>query len=430
MDKDFQNSEIEQTIKAALSYKAEKNNKNNTNKEWNEIMEETNKEVNKQSSRTRMFAIAASVLLVVAIGGAVLAVANYSDPKALKTVDDKDKTPVTKPSQETSSTTTSPLTEEQALLENSVIINRVVTQPTTQDYAEVTTVEMVDGLTGKKINEFSSFVKENNFYNPMISFHGVNTIGLVNGVSSSCDDFDTNYFNIKTFSTSKSTGKYGSQRFYSPSGNKYAEFKATCPLDLEQDQNYEWLVSMTIVDVKTGVKRVINPEPFIEDGEATFPVNTKINPVEIKWFDDNQFLLGTSINQANGMNWSIESLDKTISLNTAVKKDSIVPTSTDNSVITSDVKIVDGKTYALIIENADQQSLTKLKVKELSSGNTIWSKNIDGINTAVFGASINTIYGSMIDRSDELSGGSKSFIYDHASDKTYNPGGEIIFPTL
>ena len=130
------------------------------------------------------------------------------------------------------------------------------------------------------------------------------------------------------------------------------------------------------------------------------------------------------------MNWSIESLDKTISLNTAVKKDSIVPTSTDNSVITSDVKIVDGKTYALIIENADQQSLTKLKVKELSSGNTIWSKNIDGINTAVFGASINTIYGSMIDRSDELSGGSKSFIYDHASDKTYNPGGEIIFPTL
>ena len=94
------------------------------------------------------------------------------------------------------------------------------------------------------------------------------------------------------------------------------------------------------------------------------------------------------------------------------------------------MKIVDGKIYLLIVESALDKNKSQLKVQELKSGKVIYTKKITDINLAIFGNSIDTIYGSLSDYSDQNYTKTKSFIYDHKLDKVYNPGGDAIFPIL
>ena len=426
MNKEFNeenNISEEELTRVSKALNAIENHSNQpTQSEWNLIMEKSKAATRKQMMQTKILSIAAVIALVVMVGGIIFALTNSNDSSKINTVDNKKKEAV-----KTSTTTTTPLTDEQRLLQNTVILTREITQVPSGNTIQDSTLVMSEGLTGKTIDKFTPFIK--GIYDPLISYAGGNNIAITAGASPSCDPTGLSYYNTKTNITSNVSGKAGVGRFFSPSGNKYAEFQPTC---YEYVNNRLDSTVMTIVDTKTGSKRVIKPEPWKDavDEDGIVIPDASVSAVGIHWIDENQFLLSTSINTANGINITLESLDKTISLTNAVKKDSIAPSSSDGDIYTSDVKIVDGKIYLLIVESALDKNKSQLKVQELKSGKVIYTKKITDINLAIFGNSIDTIYGSLSDYSDQNYTKTKSFIYDHKLDKVYNPGGDAIFPIL
>ncbi len=408
MNNDFENISEEELKRVTNALDALSNNNNQpTTKEWNNIMEETNKEVKRHASRTRMFGIAASIALLLAVGGSALAITSSKDSKNLNTINKKPK----KNNPEVTSTT-KPATSEEAALKDTVIINKL-----TDD-----SLEMVDGVTRTKISEFTNA----NVYNPTAEYMGDNNIRLLTSASPSCDEFGTDYFNFKTLKAHQGKGAVGSGIYYSPSGNFYAEIIKDCSFD---DPNEQFTSTMTIVNTKTGAKRVLKPET-VPGFQAPEGKTGKVSAVAIKWFDDNQILLGTSINYANGLDWALESLDGPISLNDSMNKESEAIWTSDGQGFTQDVIEMNNKLY--LLETTDQEGVNAITVKELISGEVVWTKNlslgeyetVSGRSQLVFGKDIYTVYGS-IDEGDHMNG----FVYDQKNDKSFFPkNSSYVFP--
>ncbi len=396
----------------------QQHNEQPTTNAWEAIMEESTTRSRRISRRTGFLSAAAAAAVIIAITGTALAVAsNGGSKEGVKTVDKKKKDPV-------ATSTTQPLTEEQQLLKDTVILTYVPTggEPGGDNYAF--TVEARDGLTGRQNKKFNSFISQANLFNPTVGHAGGNTLSFVPGASPSCDDFDTHFFNMKTGVASKMTGNNYSSRRYSPSGNKYAEISSYCP---ESDS---WETTMTIVDTKTGAKRVIKAEPFVDvDGNPA----AKVTAAEVMWVDDNQILLGTAITTANGLNWTLETLDKPISLNNAVRKEVDAPSSSDGQTVTNDVIKIEGQVYAVISEDnslyGDENGVrdpATIRVLNLTTGKDVWSKSFDqsyvSFGSLTFGNDINTIYGSVYQGDSEF-----PFIYDQKNDKDHVLEGSAIF---
>lgn len=377
-------------------------------------MEESKSRSRGITRRTQLLSAAAAVALIVAMAGTAIIVARNGSSDDIKSVNDKKK-------ENSVTTTTAPLTQEQKLLKGNVTLFSDASSD-----KETTTFKLVDSLTGDEIPGFSEFVKNSGIKKGSIRSAGGDYLELTDvSASPSCDEIEFHYFNFRTGEVKQTKGRVGSGRVYSPSGNKYAQFQSTCNMDLD------WRVTMTIVDVKKNVSRTIKPEPFDDgvDGPGSF-----INPTDVLWINDNQFLLSTSISTANGSSWSIEDLRKTISLNDSIRNESKAPSSSDGAVNTQDVKIVNGKILALISENNNRFTINSyadseitMRVMDLTSGKDVWSKTLKG-QAEDFGSQLflddsgQVVYGSL-----RAGDGEVSFVYDHNADKLTKPAGNKLF---
>ncbi len=401
MDDKSQNSEIEQMITSALKYKAEKNNKNNNQKEWNEIMEETNKEVKKQTSRTRMFAIAASILFVAVIGGTVLAVTANGDSKAIKTVDDKDKTPVTKPSQETSSTTTIP-----SINGSRTILKQVQLSDGGYSYD-------VYSENGNKVGSLPVGIASEGSGKTQVSINSTKGGKITGFYGNGYTDPDDGYvFDIATGQT-ELIGSF--IRAYSPSGNKYAEKEISTGGAL--------LVSTFIVDVKTGQRREIKP---VNDLYITVVV----------WIDDTQFMY--QLNNYNDFSkstneWFLADLTKLVSY---TNDKSVITSEIEKYLSTSsiiDAKVFDGKRYFLLEKYDENYINSTYSVMSLDENGRIVFKDkdirfTDGPNSKRvyllrFDNELSKLAGSFINGETET-----AFSYDLSTDTGTKLDGALLIP--
>ncbi len=413
MNNEFNNDEINISdeelngVSNALDALGTHNNQA-TIQEWNKIMEETNKEVKKQASRTKMYAIAASILLVAIIGGTVLAVTANGDSKAIKTVDDKDKIPVTKPSQETS--TTIPLTDEEALIAGSYTI-KSTNFSDLANYWGVFSPVLYDTKTGEKVLDFSDDIVEQ-LRDPIISGDHISFEGSQAGSEGGEGDCIENYYvdvNLKTLKFTRTTDV---RRFYSPSGKKYADVTNTCLTDTN-------LVNGTvIVDTTTNQKITIKNEAE--------QVNGNINEASIAsiiWVNEDKFVFLRKIDTKNAdgtiyydtkAQWVVADLTSNVSIRNAKSIPGFCE-ATDFYQNIFDIKTENAKTYALTYNSGltCNDSLSEgVNVVDIDTGKILWSDNISihiDIQEMSFGKTSSIVYGGGLDPADQTNEGMLSF---------------------
>lgn len=391
MEDEIFDKDLASKVQRVLSKNASNYENHTQDKEWNEIMEETNKEVKKQASRTRMFAVAASILLVAVIGGTVLAVTANGGSKAIKTVDDKDKTPITNKPQETSSTTTTiPLSTEQEILNDSVLV-----------VSNTTGLEVVDGLTKEKLYSLPNNdvtdgaglpvdVKTLKLSGSQLSINRYSQCDVPYGISS---------IDIKT---GKETYTGFKLRVYSPSGNKYVEIKPSC----------DTAETATIVDVATGIRRDLKPENI--DG-TLYGIN------KVFWIDDARFIYGTT----EELFYRIADISKTISL---ANDEKLKFVGVDTYI--ADVIKSNGNTYALVGGQSNEDNSIIFSAIEIESEETLWTHKLDAKDKNfgytfgfVFGNTPTRIYGSLADETT-FSG----YIYDQPTKTSLRPDAIAAMP--
>ncbi len=318
------------------------NNSQATETEWTEIMDDSNNTIKKQTARTKIFAIAASILLVAVIGGTIFAVANNGDSKAIKTVDDKDKTPVTKPAEETSSTIK---TSENTTLD--AVLQRVDLANGGYSY-DVYTSDLSSKIGSLPTNNQDGFDGE------ALTVTILNTDGgkIVGARNIQCDSpSGTFVFDIKTGKTEETLLKV---RDYSPSGKKYTEYTPDC-----DGLPY----STFIVDATTGSKRELSPEngSYISD---------------TVWVNDDKLMYNLfDPNNVNSSNWYIADLNKEITFKnqtpilTGSNGDNDLPAPTITDVITEN-----GKSYVLTTQHDQNSGISSVTTYNLDGMNKVWTK--------------------------------------------------------
>lgn len=417
-NEEFENKNHEQLVRNVLNKKFDAVKGKTNKKEWNELMDESNKEVKKYTSRTRVFAIAASIALIAAIGGSVLVVANNNDSKNLNTID---KQPKKNNPQETSTTTTIPLTEEETLLQNTVVVKRTITGTVPTDGSTPDSELHMFDAKGNEIIEFAALTKGDKTFDPGVLNINHNVITIISRVSPSCDEVSFGYFDIASRKAFSSVGEYMAGRVYSPDGKQYAEFSGSCYTQEEIGIGY----TLNIINVATGSKRTIKPEPFI-NSDNNLPADTKIYASALKWIDNNEFLLGTRLTGADGMDWKLASLDKTISLNNAKDLSDLITSGSYGDTV-NDTKVVDGKAYVLQSEEKNGDS-TELSVKEVATNKVVWSKIFDSQyvegGNFQFGDSLDVVYGSSL--TSDYRSKTTAFIYNNKTGNVFRPEGELI----
>ncbi len=375
-DKDLNETELTRVSNALDAL--EKHNNQPTTNAWEAIMEESNNRSRRVSRRTQLISAAAAAVVVIAITGAAIAVTSNGKDKTIKTVDKKK-------NENVSTSTTVPLSPEEQLLQNAVLVNGI-------------------SLTGSP-----------------------SSLTMTNGKDGQAIDPSSDLFKNVAYRINRS-------RIYSPDNTKYASISNLPEL------NKEWTGStLTIVDTSTGKTTVVKPEPFKFDTEDVAPEGQTISVSDIIWIDNDQFLMATSINTGNGSTWALGSLSKPVSINDAKEVSSVVaPSGSGGNIATVDAAKFNGHTYILSTETPSVEKdgasslvpgVVRITVADLDTGQVVWTTDIEvgdadfdgqGNQSLSFGENENTVYGSLTDVKDV-----RAFIYDHAKNKSYFPNADM-----
>ena len=390
--------QTEQTIKQALNYRAQKHG-GSTKQQWSKIMEETNK--NKRANhRNKFLAVAASVLAVAVLSSVLIAVSQSEETQSTN----KGERVST-----STSTTAKPLSVEEALLKDTIVL-RQVNERTGEDGQLIHDIEAVDGLTGQVDTELTSLINSKNIFNPMVKGISRGMFGLTQGVSPSCDTFTTHIFDVNKKTAAQYDG-YVSQYGFSPEGEQVAYSSATC-IDGVTDGD---LTELNIKNLKSGKVRTLKPENFkLEAGDGS-SVDQKVYVSTFNWVDENTAILGLSITGTNGIQYHLADLSKPVSFSKLVKQTPIGGGSDDFPVVTSATRI-DGKVYLLMMQRVNEQD--QMFARTLESENKLWSTTIEGsYGEYSFGSTPFSVYGHQ---------GNEAFLYDGKTNKKIDIDGVAI----
>lgn len=407
------NEQTEQTIKQALNYRAEKHG-GTTKQQWSKIMEETMNNKNRSNNRNKIVAVAASVLALALMASILFA------------VNQKDETNSANKGErvETSTTTTVPLTAEQELLKDTIILKEV-NQRTGEGGQPLFDLQAVDGLTGKVDVELTKLINDQKIFNPQVSGFARGTLGLVDGISPSCDEYTTHVFNVNDKTKTQYKG-FSIQYGFSPKGEQFAyPGPQTCIDEGILGDAKE----LNIQNVKSGKTRTIKPENYrLEAGDGS-SINAKVYVEDFIWVDANTAVVGISITETNGIEYHLVDLSKSVSLTSLVGKTPISGGSDGFPTPISAARI-DGEVYLLMRQSVDER--VEIFARNVKSENKIWTMTeIDTscasdacpqllVNLSAeysFGKTPDTIYGTQ---------SGKAFVFDGKTNKTLNLDGVAI----
>jgi|GEM_PF-6737839 len=379
------NERTEETIKQALTYRAEKHG-GSTTQQWSKIMEESNKNKNRVNSRNKMLAVAASVLGIALVASIVFSV---SQTKETKTADKGERV---------STSTTAPLNAEQELLKDTILIKQV-NQRTAENGDVLYDWHAADGLTGKVDVELTKLINDQNFTNPQVTRLALGTLGITSGL------YAITIMNLKAKTASKvigASGHYGN----SPQGDQVA-YKGCNESEAD----------LIIKNVENGKVRTIKPESYkLEDGNGS-SIDAKIYVSDFVWVDSNTAIIGIVITETNGIEYHLVDLSKTVSLKSLVSKTPITGGSDGFPVPVAAARF-DGQVYLLMSEDLGGEE-GQLFARTLESENKLWSTPYGGASYGEysFGSTPDVIYGTQ---------NGKAFIFDGKSNKTFTPEGSVI----
>ena len=423
MNNEFENISEEELKRVTNALDALSDNNNQaTTKEWNNIMEKSNKEVKKHASRTRMFAIAASVALILAIGGSVFAISNSGDSKNLNTIDKK---PTKNEEVETSTTTTTiPLSEEEKLEQGAYTITNLSDNPSVYDGDKLIANLRASGGSFRNLEPSTGHLK----FDPTEE-------QCDGGVDQTVEE--QGQMKLVSKDIELSSGKVSDvdaySRIWSPSMKKYADIKVTC--------NGE--TTVTIVDTVTNKSRNLSPEydAFTEaETDNDFDgvkdrIRTQYQITNVIWIDEQRFVYSRSnymvdskgIPYSNGeTQFSLADLNKTITLKNAKALPGYTIGSDVSNTMITDAIVENGKTY--LVSNPTTSNISpneEIQVRELETGNILWSKNIKSNSFSTnmtFGVNSNIIYGSY----EGTDGTTTGFGYNKVSGTLITPNSTLL----
>lgn len=382
-------------------------------------MEESKQERRRISRRSKLSTAIAAAALLAVITGAAVAISNSDNSGNVRTVDSK-------PKENVSTSTTVPLSVEEQLLSQGVIIERTFfSSSANEGVPQNSTVSMRDGSTQKLVEEFDSFVKSANLFDPQVTYVGGGYLRLVSRVSYSCDEITSYYFNINTHDSFSSN----TIRAYSPSGTLYSELSTGCGED-----NSNIVRTLKIVNTKTNEIRTIKPEEYraVED-TANFPGNVLTFADEVIWASDDVIAINVHTNSSNVTHWSVFNLSSKISLTQALQSEPVIGESEDDSIIFHDIRVVGDQTLVLMSERGESESEIYVRVQK-TDGNVEWEKVLhdDGdwlLSTGLglkFGVTTDSFSGAEIN-TNEVNSVTRPFIYDRSRNTIYRPDGALYF---
>lgn len=422
MNNEFENISNEELRRVTNALDALSNNNNQaTTKEWNDIMEKANKEVKKHASRTRMFTIAASAVLILAIGGSIFAISNSNDSKNLNTIDKK---PKKNEEVETSTTTTIPLSEEEKLEQGAYTITNLSDNPSVYNGDKLIVNLRTSGGNFRNLQPSAGHLK----FDPTEE-------QCDGGVGQTAEE--QGQMKLVSKDIELSSGKVSDvdaySRIWSPSMKKYADIKVTC--------NGE--TTVTIVDTATNKSRNLSPEydAFTEaetdndfDG-AKDRIRTQYQITNVIWIDEQRFVYSRSnymvdskgIPYSNGETlFSLADLNNTITLKNAKALPGYTTGSDVSNTMITDAIVENGKTY--LVSNPTTSNISpneEIQVRELETGKILWSKNIKA-NTfstnMTFGNNSNIIYGSY----EGVDGTNTGFGFNNATGTLITPNSILL----
>lgn len=413
MNDDLSREELNR-VDNALNALSQHNNQP-TKEGWDTIMEEANKQRGSSSKRMKVLAIAAGIAVIAAVISTVLVISNPNSSNNPTADEGRRETPTTKP-----------ISSNQKLINNSIILEENFEKVATNDGSVKNNFNIIDGKTNEVLNSISS----EKFSLEPLEVIDVSDNEIVFGKRNGCGaTYETSVYHIKSNSFEKTGNEL---RTYSPSGNKYITVTRDCAyISLTGDassnfKGYEW----ELVDTKTGERK-----PFPQ-GSASNPAYVQ----DIHWIDNDNVLVekrdfNMTFNAGSDPR-NFEKVDTSSELTLTNKIDYSLPSLEEGTEEISDIKVDGDFTYLLVVLNSE--GCSDIYVREISDKENIWAVklNTDLCNADAwaknlqFGSDRETVYGSKVSQNQTSSESfdHKAFIYSRKSGNSLYPKGYLVVP--
>lgn len=378
-----------------------------TQSEWGNIMEEANKAKTLSSKRIKLLSAAASILVIAAIATTIVLTSD-SDKKDNNTAD--------KTKKETA--TTKPLSEEEKILRNSIVITESVTD---NENGVKNSFKITDGATGKTLNTVSSGDYDVNALHILDSTDSE----ILFGRDSDCLVSAEKIYHIKSNTIEELDGEY---RIYSPSGEKYLTYTPdVCVEETPDFAGYKWTLKKSNGDTIHTYK----------PAEKEFDTWVK----DAQWIDEDKLLVEKEQSGIDGDMRVFEIIDTKKGFELSKTKSDLTLEDREESIeYIRDIKTEGSNIYLLI--DGSGEGFIDVEVMELNSKSIVWhiaedetaTRDIFGDRGVIilldlaFQKDTVTISGGLGIQNSSSNQIRNAFAFNSAKDVSYKFEGSLILP--